>query len=513
MSRDVSNDAKHDVVRVQEQLLDMLRMAGTEAPPPRREPTAAAVMVAAPVVAPVKAAAGPAATVSSAPPLPGEDCPKCGSDTPWGRSNWCPECGYYPKAGFGGTGIVEDDSNEPPPTLLSIIPAWVIPTVVASLAMLIGSIICRFVFNDALLRSLVAITQLLVFAGFTFAVHSRASMLAMKTGRGWMAFVNPGETWALVLGRMPATRMLIMLLGCGLSGMASSFVIGPDVDLIAEEVAKEVKNRPKVTFSDIVGAMTKMSGKAFGDPKKNLAMKAFGGLIQATGQASGGGGAGPDDLEGSIGDLAGMAGIVTANSMSGGDSGGGGEGGLENAIGDLGGTAGAITEGSSSETSGGSSNGSASSSTETPREGSDSQPDGLDDGKSVLTIRDAKDPSTPSETQSGNPAASKAKGTLDYWIYGYTTNPEGELRSLLLATTGGSGPLRFSQKLSIEGFNSEELAKISEQLKPYRVKNSAISSPYGGKWVKPVAKCRVDHEGLNAEERPINPKFQKVILP
>ncbi len=504
MSRDVSSDVKQDVTRVQEQLLDMLRMAGTEAPPPRREAPVATV-VAPPVAAPVKAptAANTTAPASCSPPLPGEDCPKCGSDTPWGRSNWCPECGYYPKTGFAGTGIVEDDSAAPPPSLLSIIPAWVIPTVVVSLAMFVGSVICRFVFNDALLRSLVAITQLLVFAGFTFAVHSRASMLAMKTGRGWMAFVNPGETWALVLGRMPATRMLIMLLGCGLSGMVSSFVIGPDVDLIAEEIAKEVKNRPKVTFSDIVGAMTKMSGKAFGDPKKNLAMKAFGGLIQATGQSSGGGSAGPDDLEGSIGDLAGMAGIVTANSMSGG--GGGGEEGLEGAIGDLGETASALTEGSTSKP------------VETPLVNSPSKPGELDEGKSVLTIRDANGTSTPSETplnsDKSNPSNAKVNGTLDYWIYGYTTNPEGELRSLLLATTGGSGPLRFSQKLGIEGFSAEELAQISDQLKPYRVRNSAISSPYGGKWVKPVVKCRVDHEGINTDQRPINPKFQKVILP
>ena len=65
MSRDISNDAKHDVARVQEQLLDMLRMAGNEAPPPRREVPAVAVMVAPPVIAPVKVAASPAATVWS----------------------------------------------------------------------------------------------------------------------------------------------------------------------------------------------------------------------------------------------------------------------------------------------------------------------------------------------------------------------------------------------------------------------------------------------------------------
>lgn len=495
MSRDVSNDAQHDVVRVQEKLLDMLRMAGTEAPPPRREPATAAVMVVPPVVAPVQAtaAAKPAAPTSSAPPLPGEDCPKCGSETPWGRSNWCPECGYYPKAGFGGTGIVEDDTNEPPPTLLSIIPAWVIPMVVASLAMFIGSIISRFVFNDALLRSLVAITQLLFFAAMTFAVHSRASFLAIKTGRGWMAFVNPGETWSLILSKMPATKMLLVLLGCGLSGMASSFVIGPDVDLVAEEIAKEVKDRPKVRFSDIVGALTKMSTKAFGDPKKNLAMKAFGSLMQATGRMSGGpgGGAGSEDMEGAIGDLAGMASIVTADPTSSGgagDAGNSGEGGLESAVGGVAETASTLTEGSSTSTS---------TSTSTS-------------AKSGSKTKGTRSQASPDSDKTKLPVS---KGTFDYWIYGYTTNPEGELRSLLLATTGGSGPLRFSQKLGIEGFSSDELAKISEQLKPYRVKNSAVSSPYGGKWVKPVAKCRVDHEGLNAEERPINPKFQKVILP
>lgn len=512
MSRDASNDTKRDVARVQEQLLDMLRMTGTEAPPPRREPAAAVAVLAPPVVAPVQAAASAAApaAASNAPPLPGEDCPKCGSDTPWGRSNWCPECGYYPKAGFGGTGIVEDDTG-PPPSLLSVIPAWVIPTLVASLAMFIGSVICRFVFNDALLRSLVAITQLLVFAAFTFGVHSRASLLAMKTGRGWMAFVNPGETWALVLGRMPATRTLIMLLGCGLSGMASAFVIGPDVDLVAKEIAKEVKNRPKVTFSDIMKAMTKMSGKAFGDPKKNLAMKAFGGLIQATGKSGGGGGAGPDDFEGSIGDLAGMATMVTGAGGDGGGGGGSSGDGLESAVGDLGGAASSFTEGSS----GGSSSGSSSS--KTSLTGSKDNPEGLGDGKSVLTIRNADGSTTSSGTPPGsdnsNAAAAKTKGSFDYWIYGYTTNPEGELRSLLLATTGGTGPLRYSQKLGIEGFSPEELAKISEQLKPYRVRSTTVSSPYGGKWVKPVAKCRVDHEGLNSDERPINPKFQRVILP
>ena len=467
MSRDITSDAPHDVVRVQEQLLEMLRSAGKEAPPPRREPPVVAAATAVATVSPPRAPAAQAVAVklTGAPPAAGEDCPQCGSDTPWGRSSWCPDCGYFPKAGFAGTGVVEED-NGPPPTLLSVIPAWVLPTLVGVIAIFISSVVTRFVFHDPLQRSLVAITQLLVFTAMAFAVHSRASFLAMKTGKSWMAFVNPGETWASVLTRMPSTRSLILLLGCSFSGMGSSFLIGLDVDIVAEAIREEVKNNPKVTFADIVGAMTKMTSKAFGGQKKNLAMSAFGSLINVTGQMSGGGG---------------------------------GEGGLESANGDLGGTASMLTDGGSSGGSGGTSGGSSSSAVVTK------------------SVSKSAGTSTPSDAtpppEDAKPTDSKIKGTYDYWIYGYTTNPNGELRSLLLATIGGTGKLRFSQKLGIEGFSSKQLAQITEQLKPYRANSAAVTSPYGGKWVKPVAKCRVEHEGLNADERPINPKYQKVILP
>ena len=499
MSRDITSDAPHDVVRVQEQLLEMLRSAGKEAPPPRREPPVVAAATAVATVSPPRAPAAQAVAVklTGAPPAAGEDCPQCGSDTPWGRSSWCPDCGYFPKAGFAGTGVVEED-NGPPPTLLSVIPAWVLPTLVGVIAIFISSVVTRFVFHDPLQRSLVAITQLLVFTAMAFAVHSRASFLAMKTGKSWMAFVNPGETWASVLTRMPSTRSLILLLGCSFSGMGSSFLIGLDVDIVAEAIREEVKNNPKVTFADIVGAMTKMTSKAFGGQKKNLAMSAFGSLINATGQMSGEGGgvAGADDLEGSIGSLAGTASILADNPAAGD---GGGEGGLESAIGDLGGTASTLTDGGSSGGSGGTSGGSSSSSVVTK------------------SVSKSAGTSTPSDAtpppEDAKPTDSKLKGTYDYWIYGYTTNPNGELRSLLLATIGDTGKLRFSQKLGIEGFSSKQLAQITEQLKPYRANSAAVTSPYGGKWVKPVAKCRVEHEGLNADERPINPKYQKVILP
>ena len=483
MSRDTTiSDAPYDIARVQEQLLDMLRSAGTEPPP--REPSA--------VVAATATAA--AVKLTGAPPAAGEDCPQCGSDTPWGRSNWCPECGYFPKAGFAGTGIVDDEISAPP-TLLSVYPEWVAPTLVAVVCILISSIIMRFVLSSPLQRSLVAATQLLVFAATAFAVHSRASFIAMKTGRGWLAFVHPGESWALILSHMPQTKPLIVLLGVGLSGMGSSFVMGLDVDLIAEAIAEEVKGNPKVTFSDILAAMTRMTTKAFGRPNKNAAIAAFGQLTQAMGQMSGesggdaaGAGRASDDMDGSIGALAGTAGLLTGGEMSGGD-GGEAAGGLEGAIGGFGGTASALTGGTSGGGSGGFVN-SAGGAASLPKATSNS--------------------STPDKT---NPSATLSKGTFDYWIYGYTTNPDGEIRSLLLASTGGTGKLRYSLKLGLDGISSEALAHLREQFKPYRASSAAVTSPYGGKWVKPVAKCRVDHEGLNADEKPINPKFRKVILP
>lgn len=465
----------------------MLRSAGTDPPPPRREQPA---VVAATALATVESVKTPAsAKLAGAPPEAGEDCPQCGSDTPWGHSNSCPECDYFPKAGVEGTGIVDDETSAPP-TLLSGFPKWVVPTVVAVMCIGISSIVMRFVFHSPLQRSLVAMTQLLVCTATVFVVHSRASFMAIKTGRSWMAFVNPKETWSLILAGMPQTKALVFVLGIGLSGIGSSFLMGLDVDLIAESIAEEVKGNPQVTFSDIVAAMTRVSTKAFGKPNKNVVIAAFGQLTQAMGQMSGdaaGTGRDLDDTDGSIGALAGTSGMLRGKDNGGGEA----AGGLERVIGGLGETANAFTSGDSVgfvNSAGGTKS--------TPQATGTSSADGH--------------ASTPGKT---NRSTAPSRGTFDYWIYGYTTNSDGEIRSLLLATTGGTGKLRFSQKLGLDGVGSEELAEMREQLKPYRSSSAAVTSPYGGKWVKPVAKCRVDHEGLNADNRPSNPKFKKVIMP
>lgn len=490
MSHDCATESSNDVVRIQEQLLEMLRTAGTEVPPPRRETPVPSVAEVPPPVAP------PAVSVRqlTTPPPPGTDCPKCGSDKPWGKSSWCPDCGYYPKAGFEGTAL-EVTEADLPPTLLDIFPEWLMPTVVGAVGIFVGSIITRFVFLEGLQRAFVAISQLLVFVGLIIAVHLRASFLAVKDGRSMMAAVNFGETWKLMLDKMPKSKLLIVLLGCSFSGIGSSFLIGLDVDLIAEHIAQEVKGKEKVTFKDIMNALTNVSKKAFGEKfeSKNAALAAMGQLIQATGQITGseGGAAGQDSLEGSIGSLAETTNMIT-------DEGAKGKNFKDQIASStspsMGTTPSSTRPGSNPSSSSSGSAGNKTSAADNPQNGASES--------------SASDNSAPS-----GDSIEPEKSTHDLVLIGYTANPEGEARSLLLGTVGKSGKLRYVQKLGLDGLSSDELASLTSSLKPYRIREAAASCPYGGKWVKPVVKCRIEHEGENDDSRPSDPVFRELIFP
>jgi hypothetical protein len=562
MSQDTANEVRPDVVRVQEQLLEMLRLVGQDAPPPRREVAPEAPEPVAAVAAPPAPAPAKAKVVPGAKPGPGEECPKCFSTASWGSSSWCPECGYFPKAGFDGTGITVTE-EELPPDLISVLPEWVGPLAIGCVGIFIGSITSRLIFGEPLQRALVSVTQLLVCGGLAMAAHLRASFLCVKDGKSLMAVVNPGETWASMLAKVPGTKMLILLFGWGLAGAGSSLLIGLDVNLIAEEIKKEVADRPKVTLKDIMGVMTGVTKKAF---KGKNVMGAFGALVNATGGGGGGGafdvgGAGGDSLEGSIGDLAGVAGIVT--SAGGGGDGGGGD--LESSIGGFASVTDGLTGGAGG--GGGSSGGGdigsilggkGSSSpfsgavdlaTTTPdagtgdlASGTSSLTAGLTSGTGGTAGLTSETGSLPgleyvpeipglekagailtgqSEVRSGKPVSgktpqrdlSKVVGTIDYFVYGYTANPAGEVRSLLLASTSAPGKLRYAQKLGLDDLDAETLKKITTDLQPFRTRNPAVTSQYGGKWVKPVVKCRVSHEGINDDTRAINPRFDSLILP
>ncbi len=483
MSRDTATDTQPDVVRVQEELLNMLRMAGNEAPPPRRE------VVAAP----------PPRAESQAPKV--RTCAKCGSEKPWGKSNWCPDCGYYPKAGFAGTGVAENEDDKPPPRLIDILPVWAIPMAIGMGTILITSIASRFIFYDALTRSFVAIAQFLAFGMAAFVVHCRSSYIAVNAGRSWMALVNPTETWMMIANMMPQKKWLIVVAGVGLTGVASSFLIGPDPEMIVKQIQKENKGK-KMTLASLMKCFQKVTGKAFGKEfaGKQFALRTVGKLVSATSQAS----SGPEsaNFEDALGSLAGKADLFTGGSDT-------------QAITQA---AEAPPETSESEDDSESSEGDEDKgepeapvavATPVPVKGSPSKPNGSVDGKLLpngeggINGQAAKDRS----------ASLADKETLDCLVYGYTANAEGEVRALLLATKSKTGALRFYQKLALDSLGKEELGKLNEDLKSFRTRSSAIKSPYTGKWVKPVVVCRVAHDGLDSDDRPTNPQFHSLVLP
>ncbi len=490
MSKDTATESLPDVMRVQEELLEMLRMAGNEAPPPRRE-----------VVAPE-----PVKVVSEAPAK--RTCTKCGSEKPWGKSNWCPDCGFYPKAGFAGTGVAEVEDDKPPPRLIDILPEWAIPMAVGAGTLLVTSIICRFVFYDALTRSFLAIAQFLCSGLAAFAAHCRSSYIAVNAGRSMMAFVNPTETWMLM--SQMKKKNLIVVAGVGLVGLATSFLIGPDPELIVKQIQKENKGK-KMTISSLMASLGSVTKKAFGKDfaGKQFAMQTVGKLVSATGKA--GGGADPAGFEDALGGLAGKADLFTGGSATQ-----------------------AITDANAAPAD-------AASSEEESDDEEDSEAGSEQSGSTAAAPQTTPAKTTKNKSSKGggasNPAAATgrvysglaggAKGksaedklsslsdkeTLDCWVYGYTANAEGEVRSLLLATKSKSGAFKFYQKLALDSLADEELQKLNDDLKPFRTRSSAIKSPYVGKWVKPVVGCRVAHDGMNTEERPTNPVFHSLILP
>lgn len=492
MSRDTVTESQSDVVRVQEELLEMLRMAGNEAPPPRRE--------VAPPPEPVK--------VVSHAPAP-RTCVKCGSEKPWGKSNWCPDCGFYPKAGFSGTGVAEAEDDQPPPRFIDILPDWAIPMAIGAGTLFVTSVFCRLVFYDALTRSFLAIAQFLMCAQAVFVVHCRSAYIAVNAGRSWMALVNPTETWMLM--SQMKKKWLIVVAGVGMVGIATAFLIGPDPEMIVKQIQKDNKGK-KMTFSSMMSSLTSITKKAFGKDfaGKQFAMQTVGKLISATGKASGG--ADPNaGFEDALGSLAGKADLFTGGSDT-------------QAITDANAAPpepAPVEEESEDDEDSASESEQPTATAATPQavptkaaktktskgEGAGNVA-GATSGAKTWSGVGAK-----GQPASGEQDSSSDKETLDYWIYGYTANAEGEVRSLLLATKMKNGALKFFQKLALDSLNDKELKQLNEDLKPFRTRTPAIRSPYVGKWVKPVVVCRVAHDGLNTEERPTNPEFHSLVLP
>jgi len=265
-----------------------------------------------------------------------------------------------------------------------------------------------------------------------------------------------------------------------------------------------------MTIGDLISSLTKVTKKAFGKnfAGKQFAMKAMGKMIQATGSAGGGNDLMSGDIEGAIGSLAGTASVMTEGA------------GVQEV------TQAAEapkdpeeSEGDEAEETTTAQPAAVATTTGTPKPVKPVDPDDTDGPASSsgqkASLKASLKPGSKTSLKGNTkePPVSEPKESMECWVYGYTTNTEGHVRSLLLAAKAKNGAMKFSQKLALDALSDEELAVINEQLKPFRIRQPSMKSPYAGKWVKPVVKCRVVHEGLNSEERPINPAFHSLVVP
>ena len=93
---------------------------------------------------------------------------------------------------------------------------------------------------------------------------------------------------------------------------------------------------------------------------------------------------------------------------------------------------------------------------------------------------------------------------LQCLVFGYTTNAQGEVRSLLLAAPERGG-LRFVGKVSVDDVDPDALTGMSERFSEMVQPFPTVRSPYGGRWLKSELFCVVEFTGWAINGRLTNP--------
>ncbi|TWT58750.1 hypothetical protein KOR42_21360 [Thalassoglobus neptunius] len=90
----------------------------------------------------------------------------------------------------------------------------------------------------------------------------------------------------------------------------------------------------------------------------------------------------------------------------------------------------------------------------------------------------------------------------DYAIIGYSTNAEGELRSVLLAGIHARTKRpAFAGKFSISIRDKNFLTALQESLDNHRTKKPPVPNPYNARWTTPSIFCTIHHNGVTPDGR------------
>ncbi len=178
----------------------------------------------------------PLATIAA----PDVGCPKCGSLESWGRSSWCPQCGFYPRLGTtinpsedvpAAAPVEEHAAPNGIVQLWLQSPAWMKVLCLGVLAIFGESLAIRVVTPDkSVFRSVWASIQLLVGLGLFGTFHLIATFKATFKVNGYSfmdGIVHPFDIWRPTIQELPGSARRVWLATWGLlAAVCATGIIG-----------------------------------------------------------------------------------------------------------------------------------------------------------------------------------------------------------------------------------------------------------------------------------------------
>lgn len=490
-----------DASVVREELLQMLGRIGNAGPRPEpvSSPAAAAVVI--------HKKPEPEEATKTAEDDTG--CPQCGSREPWGTASWCPSCGYYPSIGHEGRIVEATDEELPELSLMQLIPGW-FWYLVAGVAVIIGVTIGLYRMLSATpgFVSLASLIQLSFGALLLLTAHIGACLSSLRYSQmiGIKEYLfYPPAVWLPALKRLPETSNAVTNFTWGLTAIVAALCILGPIKMDAIQRDLQARKKPKTSaMKTMLGAASAMSTPMQGvksDATLEEAMDAFAGQALEAGDISSAAGPGRDGMN----SLALGADPSTLEAKGDPAEGGGPNSGTAD------GTGGTTDPNDPKNAAQG-------------LAAPDKSPLAL--GKSsnkpdaALPPEAQTTPTTPKTT--GKPGAAptaaatrttpKAKESAEDFrrsecvVFGYLTNSEGTIRSLLLATSDSTTRPRYVARLPLEALPADMQATLIEALPTIRTARPIAACPYGGRWVEPAFNLAIRHSGWS------NSTFQEPVV-
>ncbi|MCA9053430.1 MAG: hypothetical protein KDA75_06315 [Planctomycetaceae bacterium] len=542
----------NDVEDVRDELLGLLQRAG-QAPPPRKAEPQKPQAESRPAEKASSPPKGKAKAEPAASPYaddPNVTCVKCGNTKSWGTASWCPNCGYYPGIAHDGEVPQEESDGLENLTFFDICPPWVLQIAGGLIAIMgLSAVMEHYLDGNLGWLSLASLIQLSFGGVIVLFSHKQAIMMGLRDTDcpSVISMVTyPPAVWMPVLRNLRERAHLLVTLSWGLFACVSALTIyGPiHMDEIKKELAETRKDR-KPLMGRILGTMAQVAVATQGPASSNgpsVQLGEEGSLEDAIG-----GFAGLATEQGGLGEIAngvrtgnidgavnqqnspvGVGGATLTTALPAG--GGGPQGGLganDLALNGVGGNAdsieGAIGNFASAATgqadlsdpeklkqamSAGSSAGGSRAGDRLAANGGLGSTSAGDDAirrSPPITVAPQSGSRNPGQTRasSGGARTTSTNTTesaepdtrrVQAVVFGYLVGVKGDIRSLLIATSGPDGRPRFAGKVSSDALTTSQWESLTADLPNILTRRPLVACPNSGYWVQPKYLLNVDYE-------------------